>query len=46
MSLIWAALIFAAGIFAGASLAFLVIVIVASRVSDGPESLYRGGESQ
>lgn len=46
MSLIWAALIFAAGIFAGATLTFLTIVPIASRAGDGPESLYRGGESQ
>ncbi len=46
MSIIWAALIFAAGLFLGALLAFLVVVLVAPRIADDTETIYRGGESR
>jgi hypothetical protein len=46
MSIIWAALIFAAGLFLGALLAFLVVVLVAPRIDDEPETLFEAGWDQ
>ncbi len=46
MSIIWAALIFAAGLFLGALLAFLVVFLIATRAADDAETIYRGGEPQ
>ncbi len=47
MSLIWAALIFALGLFVGALLAFLLVMLdAAARIADDTETIYRGGESR
>lgn len=46
MSLIWAALIFALGLFVGALLAFLLVMLIAARIADDTETIYRGGESR
>jgi hypothetical protein len=46
MSIIWAALIFAAGLFLGALLAFLVVVLIATRIDDEPETLFEAGWDQ
>lgn len=46
MSIIAGALIFALGLFVGAVLAFVVVVLVAPRIDDEPETLFEAGWDQ
>jgi hypothetical protein len=46
MSLIWAALIFVAGLSLGATLALLVVFLIATRIDDEPETLFEAGWDQ
>lgn len=46
MSILAGALIFAIGLFVGAALAFVAVVLIASRIDDEPETLFEAGWDQ